>query len=369
MRNGCRLMRLNPTAEFEQDDATGHVVVRVSRGAALTRYKINAAIRQFLESFREPTTLEQVAASLAKDGYDREAVMAFGKQVVKTPMIEFHDPSGTPRQRIDEVIASLGYTFQFAYKEKEFEGVYRVLGPYGRTEVLKTMHTRPEARGAADIAARIGNEFGVLRSLQDVEGVVRATRHADAPWPHLTMRFVEGVALLDHGPRSMRSSLALCARVARVVVALHDHGIVHGDLHTSNFIDDGEGGITLIDFDCAFSVDGGYVPRIGGAIHFLPPERAVASWNEHSAVVPDYASDIYQSGVVMYALLTNDLPFRGATLSELSQNIRGRPYRPLPARTSEGAIPPDVVDFVHRCLSADRSARPRDLKEFPHDVG
>jgi serine/threonine protein kinase len=368
MRNGCRLLRLNPTAEFEQEDATGQTVVKVSRGAALTRYKVNAAIREFLESFRVPATLEQVAASMAKDGYDPAAVMAFGKQIVKTPMIEFHDPSGDPRQRIDEVIGSLGYTFEFAYKEKEFEGVYRVLGRDGRTEILKTMHTRPDARSAASIAARIENEYTVLRSLRGVHGVVDATGHAAAPWPHLTMRFVEGKALLDHGPRSMGASLALCARAARIVAALHDRGIVHGDLHTSNFLEDTEGDITLIDFDCAFAVESGYVPRIGGAIHFLPPERVVSSWNEHSAIAADYASDIYQAGVVMYALLTNDLPFRGATLSELSRNIRHAPYRPLPLRSATGTIPPGVAAFVHRCLSADRGARPRSLREFPHDA-
>jgi serine/threonine protein kinase len=366
MLEAARLLRLNPTAEFEDDVVTGATIVKVTRGAESTRYTVNAAIRQFLECFREPTTLDNVATRLAQLGYDAEKVVAFGRQIAKTPMIEFYDPDNTSRERIDAAIAALGFTTWFVFKEKKFEGVYRVHDRDGKPRVLKLMHSQPNDRIREKIAARLESEFRIIRSLQAVPGVVRSLECGPSPVSHFTMEFVDGVSVFDQSIRSIDENLAMCARVAEIVAGVHELGVIHGDLHTSNFVKRPDGMLTLIDFDCSFEMDGGCAPRAGGAIHFLPPERVIDSWHENTSKPANAASDIYQAAVVMYSLLSNSLPYRGRTMSELTARIRSGCFQPLTEKSAMGPVPADVAAFIHRALDPDPRRRPSTLREFPY---
>jgi serine/threonine protein kinase len=361
-----RLLRLNPTVEYEFPEG-GSVVVRVRRGESVTRYTMNRTIHDFLERFRIPARLGDVARAMAEEGFDAQRVHDFARQLVKTPLIELFNPDADA-DTVTPFLREQGFSLEIAYKQKQFEGVFKVRDAGGHAFVVKAMHT-PEPTVVETVRARLRNEYEVLRALSPVEGVVRALGFRDGNRPGLTMEFVPGEPLLEHEQSDLRTRLSLASRVARIIAGVHAEGVIHGDLHTSNFLRGADDRVTLIDFDCAFFIDSAYRPRNGGALHFLPPERVVDRWHETSVRPADRSSDIYQAGVVIYAVLTNNLPFRGATMTALASSIRAGAFRP-PEYTPEGdRVPADVVEFVCRTLAAHQEDRPIRMDDYPYVSG
>lgn len=363
-----RVLRLNPTVQF--DEVGEGFVAKVLRGEALTRYTINRTIMDFLEMFRDPVSLSEVADRLAKSGMNREQVLSFGEGIARTPLLEYYDDGdGDGKSAVlEDFLASRGMRMEHCYKDRKLDGVYRVITDAGKQRILKLVHSCDDSADTASVIRRLRNECGILRSLLDVGGVATVDEYGFDEVPYFTMPLLPGVPLLDRKRTGLKSALTLCAQVAHLVDAIHRAGIVHGDIHTSNFLRDDNDSLSIIDFDCSFRLREGYVPRIGGAIHFLPPERVVKTWHDRSMIAPDYSSDIYQAAVVMYALLTDDLPYRGATLSELSANIRTGEFRPLDKTACAEPIPSAVLDYIHSSLAMDPHARPRTTMDFPDDA-
>lgn len=361
-----RLFRLNPTVQF--DEVGDGFVAKVLRGEAVTRYTINRTIVEFLEMFREPVSMSEVADRLAQSGMDREQVLSFGEGIARTPLIEHYDAGDGKSAVLEDFLASRGLRLEHCYKDRKLDGVYRVMTASGERRILKLVHSCDGSADTASVIRRLRNECVILRSLLDLEGVARVDEFEFDAVPYFTMPLLPGVPLLDRKRTGLKSALKLCAQVANLVGSIHQAGIVHGDIHTSNFLRDDSDCLSIIDFDCSFRPDEDYIPRIGGAIHFLPPERVVKTWHDRSMVAPNYSSDIYQAAVVMYALLTDDLPYRGATLSELSANIRTGAFRPLEKTACAEPIPSIVLDYIHSSLAKDPSARPRTTMDFPDDA-
>lgn len=360
-----RLLRLNPTIEFDQID--GGLIAKVTRGEVATRYTINTVIRDFLEMFREPSSLEDVARLMVDRGLDRDKVMEFGQGIVHTPLLEYFGGDGQKAATIGDFARRMGIEIEHCYKDRKYDGVYRVVRPEGVRGILKIVSLADDDEHAAAVAKRLRNEFEILKALSALPGMPAVLDASFEATPYVLMEFLPGEPLLDRKRNTLRQSLALCAQVAALVDSVHEAGIVHGDIHTSNFLRDDRDRLRMIDFDCSFRADGDYIPRIGGAIHFFPPERAVANWQDRSKAIPNYASDIYQAAVVMYAILSDDLPYRGATFTELSNNILTGKYRPL-SKTSLGEeIPAKVIEFIHRCLHAHPECRPADMLEFTNE--
>jgi serine/threonine protein kinase len=359
-----RQLRLNPSVEylFQEPDV---VTVKVKRGESLTRYSINRTIYDFLERFREPATLREVATRMEADGFDPERVLHFGKNIMKTPLVEFYNPDYEGTRSVVPLLLSLGYHMEAAFKHREFDGVFKVRDDTGRKLIIKILHT-PDPSVAEVTRTRLQNEFRILKELEQVDGVMRADSFVDGRTPYLTAEFITGIRLHSSGARTLNTSLAMCAQVARIVREVHGHDIVHGDLHTSNMLRNDRDTVTLIDFDCSFFAHGDYRPRNGGAIHFLSPERVIGSWYERVTKEASKSSDVYQAAVAIYNILTGDMPYRGRTLSELATGIKSGRFRPLTTTGSGEPIPSEVVEFVHRALNPDPRVRPASMDEYPY---
>jgi serine/threonine protein kinase len=311
--------------------------------------------------------MRDIVDTFVEGGMDRDKVLAFGEGIARTPLLEKHEDSPVKAKVLDEFLAARSLVIEHCYKDRKFDGVYRVAKSNGERRILKIVYSSRAVEHVDSVFLRLQNECEIIRSLDGCPGVPPIDEHHYGEPAFFTMHFAEGVPLLDRKRDCLASALGMCAKVARLVDGIHMAGVIHGDIHTSNFLRDDQDNLSIIDFDCSFRPSG-YIARVGGAIHFLPPERAVATWQDRSAVEPDRASDIYQAGVVMYALLTDDLPFRGATFSELSANIRGGDFRPLSKSATDELIPSAVVDFIHRCLAMDPAGRPDRIMEFPYEL-
>src|SRR5439155_24752504 len=112
----------------------------------------------------------------------------------------------------------------------------------------------------------------------------------------------------------VRTAVGLAVQMASGLVAIHDAGIVHRDLKPANVLLDAAGKVYLTDFGLArLHTDGEHLTFNGdvlGTPAYMAPEQALG---EQQHVGP--RSDLYSVGVILFQMLTGQLPFPGKTKS------------------------------------------------------
>ncbi|MFN0077229.1 MAG: protein kinase domain-containing protein [Prosthecobacter sp.] len=179
--------------------------------------------------------------------------------------------------------------------------------------------------------------------------------------PFFTMRLAEDGSLAEQlqksGAMSVRVAAAMMIHIARAVQHAHDRGVLHRDLKPGNVLLDAEGGPLLADFGLAKQLDGGgsLITRSGsqvGTLHYMSPEQASGGAQEITT-----ASDVWALGVMLFQMLTNTLPFDGASAVEILHRItQDEPGLHLTTKTRHSAasavakLHPDLATLVQRCL-------------------
>jgi tRNA A-37 threonylcarbamoyl transferase component Bud32 len=181
--------------------------------------------------------------------------------------------------------------------------------------------------------------------------------------PFLAMEWVEGGSLADrlHGkPWPAGEAAALVETLARAVHVAHGEGVIHRDLKPANFLlaagRAGQPGPTpkITDFGLAQPTDDARtLTRTGvlvGTPGYMAPEQASG---KRALVGP--ATDTYALGVVLYQLLTGQLPFRGDnTLEVLRAVVNDEPIRP---RRWHPPVPRDLEAITLHCLEKEPARR------------
>lgn len=249
----------------------------------------------------------------------------------------------------------------------EHLGGYRILEPLGSGGMgevwraqrlddgaivaLKTI--RPDRLPDAESRQRFAREAAVLERLEH-PSIAHVLDAGIEPLPFIAMELLGGETLAAHlarGRMAVHEALACAAVVAEALAFAHARGVVHRDVKPSNIQLDGAR-VVLSDFGIAFLPGETRVTRTGalvGTAAYIAPELV-----REQEPVP--ASDVYSLGVVLFEMLTGELPFRaeGATLLAAARLM----YPPLAPSELRPGLPRAVEELVLSCLSMKPEHRP-----------
>ena len=137
----------------------------------------------------------------------------------------------------------------------------------------------------------------------------------------------------------MDEAIAYAIEIARALGAAHARDIVHRDIKPQNVLIDEEGSAKVTDFGIARSLDEEGLTadgRVLGTTDYVSPEQALG----HDV---DGQSDIYSLGIVLFEMLTGDVPFHGENqVSVAMKHVREDlpDVQMLPARRCPRGSPP-----------------------------
>src|SRR4051812_45098254 len=178
-----------------------------------------------------------------------------------------------------------------------------------RRVAIKLMHR--DIAADTDQLERFRREARAVAQLNHphIVGVIDAGEEDGRPY--IVFEYVEGETLKGRirrlGRLPVDEAIAYAIEVARALSAAHSRGIVHRDVKPQNVLVDEEGSAKVTDFGIARSMDDSGLTaegRVLGTTDYVSPEQALG----HDV---NGQSDIYSLGIVLFEMLTGDVPFHG----------------------------------------------------------
>jgi eukaryotic-like serine/threonine-protein kinase len=192
--------------------------------------------------------------------------------------------------------------------------------------------------------------------------------------PYLVMELLRGEDLHERLQRCGRlplpETLRLLIHAGRALRSVHDAGLVHRDLKPANFFlarVDGQDEeiLKLLDFGIAKETSPKLMPEISttgevmGSPSYMSPEQLRAERDI------DARSDLWALGVILFRMLTGQLPFQGEVIGHIVTQIM---VAPIPsARQFVPDLPPELDAFFQRALAREREARFAEVREMVNE--
>ena len=225
-----------------------------------------------------------------------------------------------------------------------------VLPDYAQPVVIK----KPAGSHASRAIQSLEIEYEMTRALDAVEGVRKALgRQSIDDQPALILEYIDGETLRDYiasQTLDLRSRLEMAVALTRILADIHRRNVIHLGLNSRNvLIGSSERAVRLIDLSSASRIDGDgqqiiQPDQILGELPYISPEQ---TGRINRAV--DERSDLYSLGVVLYELMTRQLPFDSDNPAELIHHHIAR-IPVSPSRVSP-EIPEVISEIILKLLS------------------
>jgi eukaryotic-like serine/threonine-protein kinase len=146
---------------------------------------------------------------------------------------------------------------------------------------------------------------------------------------YIAMEYLSGGTLKDRiltrGALPARTAAAVALQIAQALRAAHERGVIHRDIKPHNILITDSGDVKVTDFGIARAASSSTMTKTGsilGTAHYISPEQAMGE-----PVGP--ASDLYSLGIVLYEMLTGELPYDADTpLGIAMKHVNGRLHPP-----------------------------------------
>ena len=245
--------------------------------------------------------------------------------------------------------------------------IQSLLGRGGMGAVYRARHRKldrlvaikillPDLEGDPEFAERFEREARAMARLSHPGIVMIHDFGKESGFFYLVLEHVDGASLrqlIADGTLSPRDALGLVPQICDALQFAHDAGIVHRDIKPENILVDQDGRARIADFGLA-KMTGAQHPTIGltrsdqamGTPHYMAPEQIGGAGRV------DHRADIYSLGVMLYEMLTGELPI-------------GR-FGPPSEKSQAG---PKLDEVVMKSLESEPEKRYQQAREVKSELG
>lgn len=263
----------------------------------------------------------------------------------------------------------VGLVFDHRYEVQQKIGVGGMADVYrgkdtllGRPVAIKILHQN--FGSDQDFVARFKREAQAAGKLNHPNVVSMYDVGFDQGFHYIIMEYVSGCTLKEyiqhHGDQvTVQEAVKITVAIAEGLEHAHMMGIVHCDVKPHNILITDSGRVKVTDFGIARAINSAttmmYTNSVMGSAHYISPEQA-------SGKSINVSTDIYSLGVVLYELLTGEVPFRGETpVSVALQHVKDRVVAP---RIKNPMIPPQLEQVVLMALEKEPGKRFGSISEM-----
>ena len=266
------------------------------------------------------------------------------------------------------------------YIGKRLDGRYEIhelLGVGGMAYVYKAYDNiekrwvaikilKEELAGNSDFLRRFRNESKAIAVLSHPNIVKVYDVSFGDRIQYIVMEYIDGITLKQYieqqGVISWKETVHFTTQILRALQHAHDKGIVHRDIKPQNIMLLSNGNIKVTDFGIArfsYSDTKTMTDSAIGSVHYISPEQARGD-------ATDDRADIYSVGVVMYEMLTGQLPFQSEnSVSVALMQLQSDPKRP---RELNSSIPIGLEQIVMHAMQKNANDRYQSAAEMLLDI-
>ncbi|HEU5238533.1 MAG TPA: bifunctional serine/threonine-protein kinase/formylglycine-generating enzyme family protein, partial [Pyrinomonadaceae bacterium] len=275
--------------------------------------------------------------------------------------------------------------------EPILDGRYQLekrLGQGGMGVVYKARHIFLKTSHAIKIILpdQVGNDPNLVTRFRQEALAAAAIRHQNiiavtdfgvvrGTMPFLVMEFVQGESLQDimaeEGAMSPVRAFELMQPICAGIAAAHRQGIVHRDLKPLNVMIQADlptnEAVKILDFGLAKIKSGellgsfiaAQTTGLMGSPFYMAPEQ----WSDEP---PDTRADVYSLGVMLFQLLSGEVPFKGSSIPSI---MKKHLTAEVPTFASKGVdVPPQIEKVVRHALEKEANDRTRSADEFAREL-
>ncbi|MBL7075535.1 protein kinase, partial [candidate division KSB1 bacterium] len=215
-----------------------------------------------------------------------------------------------------------------------------------RTVALKFLP--PELTRDEETKERFIHEAQAASALQHNNvSTIHEIDETDEGQMFICMDYYEGETLKDkikHGPLKIEEALNIAVQVAKGLEKAHEQGIVHRDIKPANIMITNDGVVKIVDFGLAKLAGQTGLTRNDttmGTVSYMSPEQTRGEGVDHR-------TDIWSLGVVLYEMITGQLPFKGEYEQAVIYSILNED--PEPVKALRTGIPMELERILNKAL-------------------
>src|SRR5829696_4286125 len=184
--------------------------------------------------------------------------------------------------------------------------------------------------------------------------------------PYMAMEHVPGGTLRDRllqrGTLPLHTAAAVALQIAEALSVAHQRGVIHRDIKPENVLVTDSGDVKVADFGIAKVADATAITQTSlvlGTVRYLSPEQAIGQ-------PVSLASDLYSLGVVLYEMLTGEVPFQAE--GPIAIAMKHLSQEPAPAWQINPAVPDSLNAVTLKLIEKDPHKRYASAEDLAEDL-